>query len=52
MTPATSDFHPAKGASLIALLAGLWFFISPWILGVSSSSWPKLCRKLVIDAVS
>jgi hypothetical protein len=39
MTPATSDFHPAKGASLIALLAGLWFFISPWILGVSSSSW-------------
>jgi hypothetical protein len=33
MTSATIDAHPAKGASLLALLAGLWLFISPWIYG-------------------
>jgi len=30
MTPARIESHPARGASLIALLAGIWLFISPW----------------------
>jgi hypothetical protein len=33
MTPATTDAHPATGASRLALLAGLWLFVSPWIYG-------------------
>ena len=41
MTPATTDGHPARGASTIALLAGLWLFLSPWIYGASgnASAW-------------
>jgi SPW repeat-containing protein len=38
MTPATTDAHPARGASKIALLAGLWLFISPWIYGAYGNS--------------
>jgi len=34
MTSDRTDAHPARGASLIALLAGLWLFVSPWIYGV------------------
>ncbi len=26
--------HPARGASSVAVLAGLWLFFSPWIYGV------------------
>jgi hypothetical protein len=33
MISASTDTHPAAGASLIALLAGLWLFFSPWIYG-------------------
>ncbi len=33
MIPVSSDSHPARGASIIALLAGLWFFVSPWVYG-------------------
>ncbi|HWF07875.1 MAG TPA: SPW repeat protein [Bryobacteraceae bacterium] len=33
MTPARTGTFPASGASLLALLAGLWFFFSPWIYG-------------------
>lgn len=41
MTPARPDFHPARGASFIALLAGLWLFVSPWIYGAfaNPSAW-------------
>jgi hypothetical protein len=41
MTPASTDAHQARGASLIALLAGLWLFVSPWIYGVygNASAW-------------
>lgn len=40
MTPAT-DTHPARAASIIALLAGLWLFFSPWIYGVygNATAW-------------
>src|SRR5215472_6136327 len=34
MTPARTGIHPARGASFLAVLAGLWFFLSPWIWGV------------------
>ena len=33
MTPAATELHPAKGASILACLAGLWLFLSPWIYG-------------------
>lgn len=33
MISASAETHPAAGASLIALLAGLWLFFSPWIYG-------------------
>ena len=41
MTSVRSDFHPAVGASLIALLAGLWLFLSPWIYSAygNSNAW-------------
>ncbi len=38
MTSARTDIHPAAGATLIAALAGLWFFLSPWIYGSSGNS--------------
>jgi len=44
MTPAMNekrDLQTARSASVIALLAGLWLFISPWVFGVEmlQSSW-------------
>ena len=41
MTSVTTDTHPAAGASLVALLAGLWLFVSPWIYGAygNSNAW-------------
>lgn len=41
MTPLRTAAHPARGASTVALLAGLWLFISPWIYGVygTSAAW-------------
>jgi hypothetical protein len=41
MTPARSNAHPARGASSLAVLAGLWLFLSPWIYGSygNSSAW-------------
>ncbi len=41
MTSAGSDTHPAVRASLIALAAGSWFFVSPWIYSAhgDSSAW-------------
>ena len=41
MRPATTEPHPAKGASIIAMFAGLWLFISPWIYGTygNANSW-------------
>lgn len=38
MIPDRTDSHPAKGASLITLLAGLWLFLSPWVYGGSGSA--------------
>jgi hypothetical protein len=38
MTPDSTDAHPARGASFIALLAGLWLFVSPWIYGAYANS--------------
>jgi hypothetical protein len=41
MTPVMTNAHPARGASNIALLAGLWLFVSPWIYGAygNSNAW-------------
>src|SRR5665213_1488414 len=41
MTPERTDAHPASGASLLALFAGLWLFVSPLIYGAygDSSAW-------------
>src|SRR5581483_6753350 len=41
MTPASMDAHPARGASSLAVLCGVWLFLSPWIYGVSgnASAW-------------
>lgn len=41
MTPATTVAHPARGASLIAVLAGLWLFVSPWVYGAygTANAW-------------
>lgn len=41
MTSDTTDAHPALGASLIALLAGLWLFVSPLVYGAygNASAW-------------
>jgi hypothetical protein len=38
MTPAVTDAHPALGASLLALFAGLWLFVSPWVYGAPGNS--------------
>ena len=38
MTHAGTVTYPARGASLIALLCGLWFFVSPWIYGAFANS--------------
>jgi hypothetical protein len=38
MTPARTDAHPARGASSLAVVVGLWLFLSPWIYGVSGNS--------------
>jgi hypothetical protein len=36
VAPATSttNFNGVKAASTIVLLAGIWFFVSPWVYGV------------------
>jgi|SRR5215469_9848534 len=45
MTPTTTnegrDVRTAQGASIIVLLAGIWFFISPWAYGAmrTGSAW-------------
>lgn len=41
MTSDRTDFHPARGASLVNFLAGLWLLASPWIFGAygNSSAW-------------
>src|ERR1700733_4625958 len=44
MTSARTDAHPAPGASLIAVLAGLWLFVSPWIYGAYGNSSAWNCR--------
>ncbi len=41
MTPARTNTHPAWGATFIAILAGLWLFVSPWVYGAfgNSNAW-------------
>ena len=41
MSPVRIDAHPARGASIIALLAGLWLFVSPWVYGAygNTNAW-------------
>jgi len=41
MTNEGRDVQTAKGASIIVLLAGIWFFISPWVYGAMGvgSAW-------------
>lgn len=41
MTPSRTNAHPARGASLIALLAGVWLFFSPWMYGAygNANTW-------------
>lgn len=34
----TSSLPGAKAASIICLLAGLWFFVSPWVYGATAVS--------------
>lgn len=41
MTPVATD-HPAmRGGSILALLAGIWLFVSPWVYGAytAPSAW-------------
>jgi|SRR5665213_3671102 len=54
MTSARINAHPAEGASLIALLAGLWLFFSPWIYGAygSSNAWNSWVVGALIFLVS
>lgn len=60
MTPTTTtearDVQTAKGASIIALLAGIWFFISPWIYGAQRmpnawNSWIVGLLMVIVAAV-
>ena len=49
-------FKPPKGASIIAALAGIWFFISPWIYGVQRmpsawNSWIAGALMVIVAAV-
>jgi hypothetical protein len=37
MTPTNTSSARTNGASIIALLAGIWFFISPWIYAAGSA---------------
>jgi hypothetical protein len=37
VTPVTTDTPAAKPASTIALLAGIWLFVSPWVYGAAAS---------------
>jgi hypothetical protein len=41
MTPTNDGYARTNGASIIALLAGVWFFISPWVYaaGGAPSAW-------------
>jgi hypothetical protein len=54
MTPTTTnhrrDIRVAKSASIIVLLAGIYFFISPWIYGAMrvGSSWNSWIVGVVI----
>ena len=38
MTPASMDAHPARGASSLTVLFGVWLFLSPWLFGVAGTS--------------
>ncbi len=38
MIPARTDTHPARGASLVTFLAGLWILVSPWVYGASGNA--------------
>jgi len=38
MTSATTETHPALGASSLTALFGVWLFLSPWLFGVAGSS--------------
>lgn len=49
MTPATTDTPSARPASIIALLAGIWFFVSPWIYGAAGS--PNAWNSWIVGAL-
>lgn len=40
LTPnARAGIGGAKAASVICLLAGIWFFVSPWVYGATANAW-------------
>jgi hypothetical protein len=49
MTPSRTDAHPALWASVIAGLAGLWLFVSPWIYGAEGN--PSAWNSWIVGAL-
>ena len=47
MTPERTEM-PARGSSLIALLAGIWLFVSPWVYGAYTN--PNAWNSWIIGA--
>lgn len=44
------DSKPMKFASMVSMLAGLWFFVSPWIYGmaIARDSWNNWIVGMVV----
>ena len=49
MTPVTTDTPAARPASTIALLAGIWLFVSPWIYGAAAT--PNAWNSWIVGAL-
>ncbi len=49
MTPVTTDTPAARSATVIALLAGIWLFVSPWVYGAAAS--PSAWNSWIVGAL-
>jgi len=49
VTPVTTETPGARSASIIALLAGIWFFVSPWVYGAAAS--PNAWNSWIVGAL-
>lgn len=49
MTPAATESPSARSASIIALLAGMWLFASPWVYGAYAS--PNAWNSWIVGAL-